>query len=120
MITGNISGVLNNTKEYKILEIYTCTKNKKEVIKRVNYLLHNLSDSEEEFGLCKKNSILHISVRSDNINTSVIPVAVNYLDFDYKEIDNIEFVETLNYKEYKETISNIGFSKYSTLTIKDK
>ena len=26
----------------------------------------------------------------------MIPVAANYLDFGYKEIDNIEFVETLN------------------------
>ena len=38
----------------------------------------------------------------------------------YKENDTLEFVEKLNYKEYKETIYNIDFSKYSTLTIKDK
>ena len=37
-----------------------------------------------------------------------------------KENDTIEFVESLNYKEYKETISNIDFSEYSILTIKDK
>lgn len=120
LITGNISAVLTNTKEYKILEIHAYTNNKKEVIKKIKDLLNNPSDSKVEFELCKKNSILHISVRSDNINTTVIPVATNYLDFDYKDIDNIEFVETLNYKEYKETISNIDFSKYSTLTIKDK
>ena len=49
-----------------------------------------------------------------------MPTIDNYIEFDYKENDNIEFIESLNYKEYKETISKIDFSKYSTLTIKDK
>lgn len=120
LINGNISAALTNTKEYKVLEIYAYTKNKKEVIKIINNILNNIPDTQEEFELYKKNSILRLSVRSDNISTYVIPVAANYLDFDYKENDNIEFVETLNYIEYKETLSKIDFSKYSTLTIKDK
>ena len=89
-----------------------------------HYLLHNLVnnpvDTEEEFELNQKDSILHLSVRNDNISSYVIPTIDNYISFEYQENDTLEFVETLNYKEYKETISNIDFSKYSTLTIKDK
>lgn len=120
IITANISASEYNINGYKILEIGAYTNNKKEFIKKVHKVVNNPEDTLEEFELCKKNSILHLSIRSDNISTYVIPTIDNYLEFDYKENDTIEFVESLNYKEYKETISNIDFNKYSTLTIKDK
>lgn len=120
IITGHIVSSEYNINGYKILEIGAYTNNKKEFIKRVHSLVNNPKEREEEFELCKKNSILHVSVRSDNISTYVMPTIDNYIEFDYKENDNIEFIESLNYKEYKETISKMDFSKYSTLTIKDK
>lgn len=120
IITANISASEYNINGYKILEIGAYTNNKKEFIKRVHNLVNNPTDTLEEFELCKKNSMLHVSVRSDNISTYVMPTIDNYLEFGYAENDTIEFIETLNYKEYKETISKIDFSKYSTLTIKDK
>lgn len=120
IITTNISSSEYNVNGYKILEIGAYTNNKKEFIKRVHNLVNNPKDTLEEFELCKKNSMLHVSVRSDNISSYVIPTIENYLEFGYKDIDTLEFIESLNYKEYKETLSNIDFSKYSTLTIKDK
>jgi len=120
IITGNISASEYNLNGYKILEIGAYTNNKKEFIKRTHNTVNNREDTLEEFELCKKNSILHVSVRSDNISTYVMPTIDNYLEFGYKENDTLEFVETLNYEEYKETLSNIDFSKYSTLTIRDK
>ena len=120
IIKRSININIFSTNDYQILEIKSYTNNKKEFIKRVHNVVNNPIDTEDQFELCKKESILHLSVRSDNITNYVAPIIDNYLSFDYKENDNIEFVETLNYKEYKETISNIDFSKYSTLTIKDK
>lgn len=120
IITGNISSSQYNVNGYKILEIGAYTNNKKEFIKRVHNLVNMPRDTLEEFELCKKNMMLHVSVRSDNISSYVIPTIDNYLEFGYKENDTLEFVESLNYKEYKETLSKIDFSKYSTLTIKDK
>jgi len=120
VITGNISGSEYNVNRYKILEIGAYTNNKKEFIERVHNLVNNPKDTIEEFELCKKNSMLHVSVRSDNISSYVMPAIDNYLEFGYEEVDTLEFIESLNYKEYKETLSNIDFSKYSTLTIKDK
>jgi len=120
IITGNISASEYNLNGYKILEIGAYTNNKKEFIKRTHNTVNNREDTLEEFELCKKNSILHVSVRSDNISTYVMPTIDNYLEFGYKENDTLEFVETLNYEEYKETLSKIDFSKYSTLTIRDK
>jgi len=120
IITGNISSTRYNINGYQILEIGAYTNNKKEFIKRVHNVVNNPIDTDEQFELNKKDSILHMSVRSDNISSYVIPTIDNYISFGYKENDTLEFVETLNYKEYKETIFNIDFSKYSTLTIKDK
>lgn len=120
IITGNISSSRYSINGYQIIEIGAYTNNKKEFVKRVHNLVNNPVDTEEEFKLNKKDSILHLSVRSDNISSYVIPTIDNYISFGYKENDTLEFVETLNYKEYKETIANIDFSKYSTLTIKDK
>lgn len=120
IITANISASEYDINGYKILEIGAYTNNKKEFLKRVHNLVNNPIDNREEFELCKKNSILHLSVRSDNISTFVIPIIDNYIRFNYAENDTIEFVESLNYNEYKETLSNIDFSEYSTLTIKDK
>lgn len=120
IITGNISATQYNINGYKILEIGAYTNNRKEFVKRTHNIINNREETLEEFELCKKNNILHVSVRSDNISTYVMPTIDNYIQFDYKDNDTIEFLETLNYKEYKETISKIDFTKYSTLTITDK
>lgn len=118
IVTANINSCTYNISGYKILEVLAYTNNKKEFIKRVHNVINNPNDTEEDLELCKKNSILHLSVRSDNINSYVMPVAGNYIEFNYPENDTIDFVETLNYKEYKETLKKIDFSKYSILTIK--
>lgn len=118
--TANISSCTYNINGYKILEIIAYTNNKNKFIKKVHEIVNNPLDTEEDLELCKKNSILHLSVRSDNISSYVMPTIDNYIEFNYPENDTIEFVETLNYKEYRETLSKIDFSKYSVLTIKDK
>lgn len=120
IISGDISTNRYTINGYQILEVGAYTNNKKEFIKRVHNIINNPNETEEEYELNKKDSILHLSVRSDNISSCVIPTIDNYISFGYKENDDINFVKSLNYKEYKETISHIDFSKYSTLTIKDK
>lgn len=118
IIKGNISYILYNRCGYVVLEIGAYTKYKKEFIKRVQNVIVNFDNSNEELEFVKKESKLHLSVRSDYISNYVIPVIDNYISFNYPFNDTLEFVESLNYEEYIRIIKNINFDNYSIFVVK--
>lgn len=118
IIAGDLSSHVYDMNGYKILEVLAYTDNKEKFIKLVKDTIDNFNNTKEELELRKKANILHISVRKDRISNHVLPIIDNYLEFDYPYNDTIEFVESLNYEEYIETINNINFDNYSILTVK--
>ena len=118
IIAGDLSSHVYDMNGYKILEVLAYTDNKEKFIKLVKDTIDNFNNTKEELELRKKANILHISVRKDRISNHVLPIIDNYLEFDYPYNDTIEFVESLNYEEYLETINNINFDNYSILTVK--
>lgn len=118
IITGDIFSCIYNRCGYTILEVLAYTEKKREFITWVENTINNFQNSKEELELRKKNSILHLSVRKDNISNYVIPVIGNYLEFNYAYNDTMDFVKDLNYDEYLKTIKKIDFSNYTVLVIK--
>ena len=118
IVTGDIYSCVYNMSGYAIFEVLAYTDKKEEFVKRVEYVINNYQNSEDELELRKKNSILHLSVRKDNISNYVMPVIDNYLEFDYLYNDTIDFVESLNYDEYLDTINKVDFSNVSILTVR--
>lgn len=105
---------------YNVLEIMVYT-NEREKIK--NMILNTVSDfrnnKRDDFDLRKKASLMRVSVRKDSIKSYVSPIIDNYILFGYPHDDTLEFIESLNYDEYIETISQIDFSNYSVLYIEN-
>ncbi len=118
IITGDLTCGVYYKDGYTILEVLVYSNKKIELVNRVNNTVNNFQNSCEELEMQKKDSILHISVRKDYISNYVMPAIDNYIDFDYPHNDTIDFVKSLNYDEYLDTIRNIDFSNYSILTVK--
>lgn len=120
IIIGDMDSYVYNRCGYAILEIFAYTDKKDEFFEAVNSVINDFEDSKDAFELNKKKSILHLSVRSDNISDYVEPVVDNYILFDYPHNDTIDFVNSLNYDEYMDIIDNINFDNYSILVVKSK
>lgn len=118
ILAGDLTSCIYNTKGYTILEVLAYTNKKEEFVKKVDHLINNHQNTKEELELEKKDSILRLSVRKDNISDYVMPVIANYIEFNYPYNDTIQFVESLNHKEYLDTINKIDFTNKSVLTVK--
>ena len=86
----------------------------KAILKEIKQLNHL---NQEKFELDKKNALLHIILRDENIFSMIIPFIHNVLYFNYPYLDTVEDVQELNYKDYTKMIHDLDFSHYSILTI---
>lgn len=72
---------------------------------------------QEKFELDKKNSMVQMILRDENIFSMIMPFINNVLYFQYPYLDTIEDVKRLNYKQYTKMIHDLDFSNYSIMTI---
>lgn len=120
IISGNISSCTYRREGYFVIEIYARPKDNDKLIKMVEEKIKSIDEnSKKEFELCKKASKTRISVRKDSVSNYVLPIMDNVFSFDYYEDDTIEFVDTLDYEEYVNTIKNLDFSNRSILYVKN-
>ncbi len=77
-------------------------------------------EEKEDFELCKKAIILRVIVRKDNLSSYVSAIMQNYIDFNYPYDDTMEFLNSLNYDDYKKMIRDIDFTNYSVLSVKSE
>lgn len=77
------------------------------------------SFDEEKFDLDKKNSIIAMILRDENIFKTIIPFVNNIVDFNYPYVDTVADVEAFNYDEFIEMIKELKFNHYSINTIID-
>ena len=128
-IAGSVESIAKIDKDL----LYKCYDN---FYNMANMILFVIGDiNEQDMGNCVEEMIKSYKIL-DNLpirdygnepkrvlkNTihQTMDVSVPSFMLGYKDIDTLEFIESLNYKEYKEILSKIDFGKYSTLTIKDK
>ena len=90
---------------------------KDEIIKTVK----ELKDfDEEKFELDKKQVILSIILREENIGSTVMPFVNNIVMYNCDYPDSVEQVMSYTYDDFVKTIKEIDFSNYSVGVIKNK
>ena len=75
---------------------------------------------QEYFDISKKETILQIVLRSENLFDTLIPFVENVVVYDYPHPDSVQMIEACSFKDFEETIKNLDFSNYSITTIKNK
>ena len=90
---------------------------KDEIIKTVK----ELKDfDEDKFELDKKQVILSIILREENIGSTVMPFVNNIVMYNCDYPDSVEQVMSYTYDDFVKTIKEIDFSNYSVGVIKNK
>ena len=108
-------------KDFVILELGTYTSLKDEFISLVKKKIKNLEYDKEDFELCKKESLISIILRDENLNSMVFPLVDNIIAFDYYDYDKIEDINKETFEDYQDTMKGLDFSNYSiTSIVKDK
>lgn len=75
---------------------------------------------EEKFELDKKNAILRIILRDENIINMIMPFVDNIVNFNYPYLDNVSDLERFSYEGFVKYIRDIDFSNYTITIIREK
>ena len=78
------------------------------------------SFDQDFFELEKKNVIMDLILRDENIISMMMPFVNNVVDFHYPYLDTVEELEKLTYQDYVSSIKKLNWSNYTIITIKDK
>lgn len=122
IIVGNINYSCNLVEGYHVIRIESYTKNIKlfnDII--IDYFINKKFVFDEDFyNLCKRNYIIDLITRSDDLYRTIDPLIENIVTFNYEGIDTIDDIEKMNFEEYKNIIMNLDFSNYSIAILKRK
>ena len=72
-----------------------------------------MSLGENIFNLRKKQALIGIILREDNLSNTIMPFIDNVLRFGYDHMDTVEDIEKHNFDEFKDFINRLDFSNYS-------
>ncbi len=122
IIIGNINFSSMLLEGYHIIKIEANTKDNKLFTKiTLDYILNKKYILDKDFfDLYKKNYILDIITRNDNIYDMVDPLIENIISFNYENLDSIKDIENMKFNIFKNTIENINFNNYSISVLKPK
>ena len=76
--------------------------------------------NKKTFELNKKNYIVDIILRKDNIYMQTDPLIENIFVYGFEDIDSILNINKLNFREYKNIINNLCFDVYNATFLKKK
>jgi len=120
IVSGGICFSNNILENYHIIRIEADTEKSALFINNIlDYL--NKKDyiyDNELFDLYKKNYIIDLITRNDNIYNMIDPFIENIISFNYEKLDSIEDIERLNFKEFIKYIESLDFSNYSLIELK--
>ena len=103
---------------YIIISIGAYTNDSKKFKKAVLEEIKNLQHlDEEKFELDKKNSIVQIILRDENIFKMIMPFINNIIFYHYPYLDTVDDVVKLTYQQYKDVIHSLDFSQFTYLEI---
>lgn len=98
--------------KYIIIEIGLYTDKTDLFIDRVKEIMKEKKYSKKKFEMDKKNTILDMILREENINAIMFPFIDNCLTFNYYMLDTIEDIYEQNFNDYKNIINSLDFSNY--------
>lgn len=109
----NINYGFEKVDNFYILKIGTYTNNHEAFINKVKNAMDKKEIDENNFNMRKKESIIDLILREDNLFSMVKPFFDNILNYNYYELDKIEDIEEQNFNDYKKMISDLNFDNYS-------
>ena len=117
IITTGINHSNRKINDYLLISIGAYTKEKTLLKEEIIKAIKNIIIDKEIFELDKKNTILEVILREENLSSVVGPLIENIIDFDYPYLDTVEDIQKLNFEEYKNMISSLDFSNYTITTV---
>lgn len=106
---------------YLILSIGSYSSDTKKLEEMIVDTAKNLDNFNEElFELDKKDSILKMILRSENLYNTIIPFVDNIVYFNYPHPDEVSDLNEFNFKDFVEMIKSLDFSNYTVTSIKNK
>ena len=115
LITYNFERVFevayNN--DYPIISIYNDSTNSDEVIKRLTSRLKEPIYDEDNFNRWKNNLIIERINSMEKIGFLRQNFTANLLKYNYKEVDTLDFIKSLNLDECKKLLGKLNFNDYS-------
>ena len=103
---------------YLVLAFGAYTENPEKLQKEILKEIHQLDQLDpEKFEMDKRNSIVQMILRDENIFSMIFPFINNIIYYHYPYLDTVEDVENLSYEDYTRMIHDLDFSHYSILTI---
>lgn len=104
-----------------LVSIGSYTNNSKELEKRIKETVLKLCTFNEEiFEIDKRDSIIKIVLRSENLVDTIMPFVSNIVEFNYPHPDTVGDIEKFNYKDFVEMIKSLDFTHHTTITITNK
>ena len=121
IITGGISTGSTIFKDYLIISVGTYTDYSDTFVEKVLDTINKLNNFNEElFEIDKKNIIVSLILREENIVNTLFPFIDNVLYYDYPYLDKISDVENMNYNSFVNNIKKLDFSNYTVTKIVNK
>lgn len=105
----NIDYNFEKIDNFYILKIGTFTNEHDKFINKIKNTIKDKITNEEDFKIRKKESIIDIILREDNLFSMIKPFFDNILNYNYYELDTIKDIQKQNYKDYKEIIDKLNF-----------
>ena len=120
VITSSINCQSFMIYDYLIVNVGGYTSKKNVFKKRVLETIQEMNSFDEEyFDLEKKNTIMRLILRDENIISMIMPFVDNLVDFQYPYLDTVEDIENVTFDDYVSAIKNLDWSNYTIITIKN-
>lgn len=122
IVVGNIQFIPCLINGYYIIRIEANTNRKNDFVKNITEYINKKEFvfDKELFNLHKKGYIIDLITRQDNIYNLVEPFIHNLIFFNYEELDKVSDIESMTFKEFKDTINNLDYNNYSITELRKK
>ncbi len=120
IITGNIYYSYSQCNSFILIKVSAYTSKDKVFLEKVNGYLDKVVLDEEFFEIEKRQSIMRIILRNEEIHNMIIPFIDNLVNFNYPYLDSVLDIKKDTFDNYSKTIKGLDLSNYTTIFIKEK
>jgi hypothetical protein len=107
--------------DFILISVGSYSNNSEELERRIKETIEKMdSFNEEIFELDKRDSILKIVLRSENLLDTIMPFVSNIVEFNYPYPDTVKDLEVFNYDDFVSTIKSLDFSNKTVIVIQNK
>lgn len=119
IITTGINRSNRTIEDYLLIYIGAFTNKEKKLEQKIIKEFKTKKYNKELFELNKKNTILEIILREENLSSVIAPLIENIVEFNYPHPDTVEDIENFSFEEFQKIISTLDFSNYTVTSIKN-